>query len=58
MRIGQVLMWEGRQLRVTASIGAASFPADGKSIREVVEKADQAMYLEKRRAQRRAGVSA
>lgn len=49
MRIGQVLGWEGRDLRVTASIGAACFPADGDSAGAVLAKADHAMYLDKGR---------
>jgi diguanylate cyclase (GGDEF)-like protein len=53
MRIGQVLDWDGKALRVTASIGAACFPADGSSVAEVLAAADRAMYLDKNRASRR-----
>lgn len=53
IRIGQALGWEGKSLRVTASIGAACFPADGSSVAEVLAAADRAMYLDKSRAGRR-----
>ncbi|WP_342118243.1 GGDEF domain-containing protein [Pseudoduganella sp. OTU4001] len=55
MRIGQALKWEGKQLRVNASIGNACFPADGKSVAEVLSVADRSMYLDKQRANQRAG---
>lgn len=54
MRIGQDLHWEGKSLRVTASIGTACFPADGGSVAQVLAHADCAMYLDKQRARRRA----
>jgi diguanylate cyclase (GGDEF)-like protein len=54
MRIGQPLYWEGKKLRVTASMGAACFPADGSSVADVLAHADHAMYLDKQRAGQRA----
>lgn len=53
MRIGQALHWEGKSLRVTASIGTACFPADGSSVAQVLAHADRAMYLDKERARQR-----
>ncbi|WP_374586200.1 diguanylate cyclase [Pseudoduganella sp.] len=52
MRIGQPMHWEGKSLRVTASIGDACFPGDGSSVAEVLAKADRAMYLDKQRKTR------
>lgn len=53
MRIGQALCWEGKSLRVTASIGAACYPEDGGSVSQVLAAADRAMYLDKQRAGQR-----
>jgi diguanylate cyclase (GGDEF)-like protein/PAS domain S-box-containing protein len=38
----------GERLRVTVSIGVASFPVDGLDVAELFSKADEAMYLAKR----------
>ena len=35
---------EGRSIRLTASIGVASFPADAKNREELLDQADRAMY--------------
>ena len=35
--------------KVTASVGAASFPADGTSAEELLALADRRMYLDKQR---------
>lgn len=40
--------FEGHLLRVDASMGAACFPADGKDVGQLIELADQRMYLHKR----------
>ncbi|MFG6486437.1 diguanylate cyclase domain-containing protein [Roseateles sp. BYS78W] len=40
--------FEGRQLQVGASIGAARFPEDGTDVSRLIELADQRMYLHKR----------
>jgi len=56
MRIAQVLRWEGKSLRISASVGAASFPEDGDTVAQVMAEADRAMYLDKRRARQRAAV--
>ena len=37
------------EVSVRASIGIATFPADGDSIESLVKRADQRMYREKRR---------
>ena len=50
MRIGQATRWEGKQLRVTASIGTACFPEHGNSVAQVLAQADRNMYLDKQRA--------
>lgn len=49
MRIGQPMHWEGKTLRVTASIGDACFPGDGSSVADVLAKADRTMYRDKQR---------
>lgn len=43
--------FEGRQLPVGASIGAARFPEDGTDIAQLIELADQRMYRHKRALQ-------
>jgi diguanylate cyclase (GGDEF)-like protein len=39
---------ENLNIKVTASFGVASFPADGRTHREILRMADEAMYLVKR----------
>jgi len=39
---------ENLNIKVTASFGVASFPADGRTHREILNKADEAMYRVKR----------
>jgi diguanylate cyclase (GGDEF)-like protein len=39
--------------RISASIGVAAYPDDAKDYRELVEKADQAMYLAKEKGKNR-----
>jgi diguanylate cyclase (GGDEF)-like protein len=43
-----------RDMPVSVSVGCATWPADGSSASVLVEKADRAMYAEKRRQRRRA----
>jgi diguanylate cyclase (GGDEF)-like protein len=38
---------EGLNIKVTASFGVASFPADGRTRKEILRMADEAMYLVK-----------
>ena len=38
---------EGLNIKVTASFGVASFPADGRTRKEILHMADEAMYLVK-----------
>jgi len=40
---------EGISVRITISAGAAEFPSEGTTIRELIAKADEAMYEVKRR---------
>lgn len=51
--LGPPLEWEGRQLRVGASLGAAIFPRDSDQLDGLIDHADAAMYACKR--ERRAG---
>lgn len=44
--------FEGRQLRVAASVGAARFPEDGADAAQLIELADQRMYGHKRALQK------
>jgi diguanylate cyclase (GGDEF)-like protein len=37
------------KVRITVSLGVASFPENGKTSRELIEKVDQALYLAKGR---------
>jgi diguanylate cyclase (GGDEF)-like protein len=39
---------ENLNIKVTASFGIATFPADGRTHREILRKADEAMYLVKK----------
>ncbi|MFN4121643.1 MAG: diguanylate cyclase [Acidovorax sp.] len=43
------LVFEGRTLRVDMSLGIARYPADGRSLTELLRAADSAMYACKRR---------
>jgi len=39
---------DGVELKITASFGVACFPEDGSTVKELIEKADKAMYLVKK----------
>jgi glutamate dehydrogenase len=43
-----VVLEDKRTLTITLSIGAALFPDDGKSLNDLIEKADEAMYIAKK----------
>ncbi len=43
----------GREARVTASIGISVFPRDGEEIETLIKKADDAMYLSKKKGKNR-----
>lgn len=45
--IGQPLLWQGRYLQVSASLGVALFPQDGEALDELMCKADAAMFYRK-----------
>jgi len=45
--------FEGKELRVTVSIGAATSPHDAGAKEELVEKADKALYYAKRNGRNR-----
>ena len=47
LRDARFLQEEGLSLKMTASIGAASYPKDGSSAAALLERADQRMYLVK-----------
>jgi len=40
--------WDGRQLRISASIGVALYPEHGQDARTLVDRADHAMYVAKK----------
>lgn len=48
--------FEGKSLNATISAGIASYPADGDDLRSVIKRADEAMYLSKRRGKNRASL--
>lgn len=45
---------KGRMLRVSASVGSASFPHDGRSLSDLMRAADLSMYADKRARRARA----
>ncbi|MBJ6724726.1 GGDEF domain-containing protein [Geomesophilobacter sediminis] len=45
--------FEGKLLRSSLSAGIACYPCDGDDLRTVIKKADEAMYLSKRRGKNR-----
>ncbi|MFZ3186125.1 MAG: ABC transporter substrate-binding protein [Pseudomonas sp.] len=45
--VAQPLHWQGRTLRVTASLGVALCPQDGDELSELMAKADAAMFYKK-----------
>jgi diguanylate cyclase len=49
--------FEGEMIHATLSAGVASFPEDGSDLREVIKRADEAMYLSKRLGKNRATLS-
>lgn len=46
--IGTSITWDGKTANFGVSIGIASYPANGKEIRDILNKADEAMYAAKR----------
>ena len=48
-RIGQPLTWSNALLEVSASIGIAVYPDDAESGEQLIQRADAAMYLAKKR---------
>jgi len=52
-RIGQCFSFEGQEVRITASIGLAGYPANGERYEMLLNSADASMYCDKagRRAQ-------
>lgn len=53
---GCVIPHEGRDIRVTASIGIATFPDQGTSVEELLSRADIAMYHAKQEGRNRVSV--
>ena len=50
--IAQPLIFKQMELALSASVGAASAPEDGLDPETLLEKADQAMYLMKRKGKK------
>lgn len=50
--VGGGFEFEGRAMTLAASLGAASYPADGRDVGTLMELADQRMYVHKRDCQR------
>jgi diguanylate cyclase (GGDEF)-like protein len=48
---------EGLNIRVTASFGVASFPTDGRTRKEILRMADEAMYMVKNTTRNSIGVA-
>jgi len=44
---GKPLVYDGKQVRSTVSIGVASFPEDGSTLDSIVSRADRALYKAK-----------
>ncbi len=42
------MAWDGKQLRISASIGVALYPEHGQDERTLVDRADHAMYVAKK----------
>jgi diguanylate cyclase (GGDEF)-like protein len=51
-RCARPFTFENRPLKIGASLGVAIYPEDGEEPDELVEKADQSMYVAKRRKKR------
>lgn len=51
--MNQPFVFEGRELPLRASIGAALFPDDSDNVEALLDKADQAMYADKRQRKAR-----
>ena len=49
--VGGAFEFEGRSMTLSASLGAASYPADGRELATLMELADQRMYVHKRDCQ-------
>jgi diguanylate cyclase (GGDEF)-like protein len=47
-KIHELFGFESNQLVIDASIGLAMYPEDGNTIEALMDKSDQAMYLQKR----------
>jgi len=50
---GHTIIWSGQSLRVTVSIGVASFPVDGDDAAQLIEIADQRLYAAKKKGRNR-----
>jgi diguanylate cyclase (GGDEF)-like protein len=48
VRLGQVLVYDGKTVSVGATIGVATFPHDGDDLHTLLRSADRAMYRRKR----------
>jgi diguanylate cyclase (GGDEF)-like protein len=52
--VAQPINWQNNQFTVSASIGFAVFPRDGKDVKELLDAADAAMYRAKQAGRNRA----
>ena len=50
---GETFMVDEQEIKFTVSIGISSFPADGVTYKEIVNKADEALYTSKRAGRNR-----
>ena len=48
--------WEGKQVRISASLGQASYPEHGASLSELLKYSDIALYEEKARVRTGGGL--
>ncbi len=46
--LSRPILLDGRKVRITASVGISVYSRDGETARELVQKADEAMYLSKK----------
>ena len=45
--VSEPIVFEGRSITISASVGIAVYPSDGMEIEELIRKSDEAMYYTK-----------